>query len=132
MSLMFLLTIIGVIFGYSFLNSDNSNTAKFISELKGHDLKVKDITKEVRKEMPQLDLKTAVLMVEENERVYIENPVSAEESIKELIPVLTNPSVDFTGIPHLYQQDELVISYFGQNKKLLSALEEILGKSLVE
>lgn len=127
--LVILLAMIGVI-GCS--NVDNSNVAKFKGELKAHDLKVKDITEEVKKEKQKLDEnKTTVLLVDGSERVFIENPEDVKKSVEEKLPIYTSPVIDFTGIPHLYSKDELVISYFGQNEKLLNALEETLGKSLV-
>lgn len=113
-------------------NTDNFNAAKFRGELEAKDLKVKDITKEVKAEMSNLDEnKTWVWLVEESERIYIETPEDVEKSVGEKLPLFTSPVIDFTGIPHLYTKDELVISYFGQNEKLLNVFEEILGKSLV-
>ncbi|WP_336770872.1 hypothetical protein [Paenibacillus sp. MMO-58] len=126
--------VIGIIMLISLtvLNVDNSNTAKFIRELKGYDLKVNDITKEVKKETPNLDTKKyTILLVDESERVHIEVPEDVEKSVEEKIPIYTSPAIDFTGIPHLYIRDKLVVSYFGQNEKLLNVLERILGKSLV-
>ncbi|WP_336787850.1 hypothetical protein [Paenibacillus sp. MMO-177] len=126
--------VIGIIMLISLtvFNVDNSNIAKFIRELKGHDLKVKDITKEVNKEMPNLNTKkNTILLVDESERIYIEIPEDVEKSVEEKIPLYTSPVIDFTGIPHLYIKDKLVVSYFGQNLKLLDVLEQLLGKSLV-
>ncbi|RIX59218.1 hypothetical protein D3P08_03420 [Paenibacillus nanensis] len=125
-----ILLAVAVVTGCS--SAENSNAAKLIRELEAKDLKVRDITKEVKAEMPNVDEnKTLVWLVEESERIYIEIPEDAENSIEEKLPIYTSPVIDFTGIPHLYTKDELVISYFGQNEKLLNALEDILGKSLV-
>lgn len=129
---MFLVLSIAVIGVVGCSSADNSNVAKFIRELKAHDLKVKDITEEVIEGKPNSDEnKTTVLLVDGSERVYVEIPEDVEKSIDEKLPIYTSPVIDFTGIPHLYTKDEMVISYFGQHKKLLNALEEILGKSLV-
>jgi len=75
--------------------------------------------------------KNTILLVDESDRVHIEVPEDVDKSVEEKIPLYTSPVMDFTGIPHLYIRDNLVVSYFGQNEKLLNVLERILGKSLV-
>lgn len=130
--LLFLVLWVAVIGAIGYSNADNSNIAKLIQELKAQDLKVKDITEEYKKEIGGLDeIEATILLVDENERVFIEIPEDVDKSLEERLTMYTSPVILFTGAPHLYTMDELVISYFGQNEKLLNALEETLGKSLV-
>lgn len=130
--LLFLVLWVAVIGVIGCSNVDNSNIAKLIQELKAQDLKVKDITEEVKKEIEGLDeIEATILLVDEKEQVIIEIPEDVEKSLEEKLTMYTSPVILFTGAPHLFTMDELVISYFGQNEKLLNALEETLGKSLV-
>jgi hypothetical protein len=38
---------------------------------------------------------------------------------------------DFSGVPHLYGKGNLLVRYFGDDKKLLKTLEDLLGKSFI-
>ena len=108
------------------------NVNHFIDALKDQKLKVKDITKEVSKDMPNFDEKrNTVLLVEETEKVYIEMPEDVEIDIQEKTAKYTNPLADFVGIPHLYKKGDIVITYFGDHQKLLEIMEKEFGKSLV-
>lgn len=128
----FLVLLVAVIGAIGCSSADNSNITKLIQELKAQDLKVKDITEENKKEIGGLDeIEATILLVDENERVFIEIPEDIEKSLEERLTMYTSPVILFTGAPHLYTMDELVISYFGQNEKVLNALEQTAGKSLV-
>lgn len=130
--LLFLVLLVAVIGVIGCSNADNSNITKLINELKAQDLKVKDITEEYKKEIGGLDeIEATILLVDENERVFIEIPEDIEKYLEEKLPLYTSPVINFIGVPHLYTKDELVISYFGQNEKVLNALEQTAGKSLV-
>ena len=74
-----------------------------------------------------------ILTVDGNKEVYvfIEQAETVNTIIEKLMSSYQNGSIDYSGIPHLYRKGNLVVTYIGDDKKLLTTLEGILGKSYI-
>jgi photosystem II stability/assembly factor-like uncharacterized protein/uncharacterized protein YxeA len=114
---------------------DISTFSGFVKKLEQNDYKVEDVTKDYSKKysknrrfpanqkVVKLDRNILFISIETNKKVN-----AAIEKDKE---IYQNPLVDFIGEPHLYRKGNLLVSYFGDDKKLLKTLKDVLGKSLV-
>lgn len=54
-----------------------------------------------------------------------------DSSIEKIKSNMTNSQADYFSTPHLYNKGFLIVTYIGDNKKLLKTLDDMLGRSLV-
>lgn len=116
-----------------FRPADSSTFSGFIKSLKQNDYKVKDVTEDyAKKSSHKMPENQRILTVDRYEVfVSIEEAETVNAYMKKAMSSFQNGSIDFAGIPHLYRKDNLVVTYFGNDEKLLNTLEDILGKSFI-
>ena len=112
--------------------ADSSTFSGFIKTLQQNGYKVKDVTKDSDVTPPFTD-NQKILTVDGNKEVYvfIEQAETVNTIIEKLMSSYQNGSIDYSGIPHLYRKGNLVVTYIGDDKKLLTTLEGILKKSYI-
>jgi flagellar basal body-associated protein FliL len=119
--------------------ADSATFPGFLKILKQNGYKVNDVTKDYEKEYSpnkRLPNNHKVISVDgKNIFILIETNETVNSTIEKQMSVIQNPLIDFAGTPHLYRKGNLVVLYQGiyevDDSKLLSTLEDVLGKPLI-
>ena len=113
---------------------DSSTFSGFVKSLRRSGYDVKDVTKQTTIKDKKIKLANNEMLLDASgEKIYviIGNAETVEAILQNQISALNTPLGEFKSLPHLYNKDYLVVTYIGEDKKLLETLEEGLGKSLV-